>query len=83
MIEPDAKCINNGKKLNAVIRVLNSILKVAISEEFDVVDRNNQPAKRWLFTGKLTGQKQREPGEGRDQLNGGRGAPGSNRTSLN
>ena len=58
MIQANAKCINNGKKLNETIRALNNILNVVVSEEFEIVDSNNQPSKRWFFTGKLTGQKQ-------------------------
>ena len=58
MIQPDAKCINNGKKLNEAISALNSILDVAVSEEIEVVDTNNLPSKRWFFTGRLKGQKE-------------------------
>ena len=58
MIQANAKCINNGKKLNETIGALNNILNVAVSEEIEIVDGNNQPSKRWFFTGKLTGQKQ-------------------------
>ena len=68
MIQPNAKCVVNGPKVNEVIGVINNILKVAISEEFDVVDPNNQPGKRWLITGKLTGQDQQSSGKNRDQL---------------
>ena len=68
MIQPDAKCINNGKKLNETIDALNSILNAAVSEEIDIVDSNNQPGKRWFFTGKLTGQKQDAGGVNQGRL---------------
>jgi hypothetical protein len=58
MIQPDAKCINNGKKLNEAIGALNDILNVAVSEEIEIVDTNNLPSKRWFFTGRLKGQKE-------------------------
>ena len=67
MIQANAKCINNGKKLNETIGVLNNILKVVVSEEIEIVDSNNQPSKRWFFTGKLTGQKQDSDTGGKDR----------------
>lgn len=67
MIQANAKCINNGKKLNETIGVLNNILKVVVSEEIEIVDGNNQPSKRWFFTGKLTGQKQDSDTGGKDR----------------
>ena len=33
MIQANAKCINNGKKLNETIGALNNILDVVVSEE--------------------------------------------------
>ena len=68
MIQPDAKCINNGKKLNETIKGLNSILNNVVSEEIDIVDSNNQPSKRWFVVGKLTGQKQDSDTGDRDNL---------------
>jgi len=68
MIQPDAKCVNNGKKLNETIKGLNSILNNVVSEEIDIVDSNNQPSKRWFVVGKLTGQKQDSGTGDRDNL---------------
>jgi len=83
MIQPNAKCVVNGPKVNEVIGVINNILKVAISEELDVVDPSNQPGKRWFLTGKMTGQDQQYPGNNRDELDTGTGSgSGSNRESL-
>ena len=85
MIQPDAKCVVNGKKLNAVIHVVNSLLKIAnSSEEFDVVEQGNYPGKRWLLTGKIAGQKQGGAAPDRDNLGGHGGAgAGDNRGQLN
>jgi hypothetical protein len=68
MIQANAKCINNGKKLNETIGALNNILNVVVSEEIEIVDSNNQPSKRWFFTGKLTGQKQNSANGDQDSL---------------
>ena len=82
MIQPDAKCVVNGPKVNEVINVLNKILNVTLSEEFDVVEYGNVPGRRWFFTGKLTGQKQDSASPGRDKLNTGSGAGSNNRDSM-
>ena len=80
MIQPDAKCVVNGHKINAeIIPALNALLNMEIivgdvaapeirftsesaqivippsagaetNEELDVVDSNNQAAKRWFLT---------------------------------
>ena len=83
MIIPDAKCVVNGGKVNEIANVLNTILNVVVSEEFDVVEYGNKPGRRWFFTGKLTGQKQDSASTGRDKLNTGSGAGSNNRDKLN
>ena len=83
MITPDAKCINNGKKLNQLIKAVNSIiLDTLVSEELDVVDSNNQASKRWFAVGKMTGQKQDSGSSNRDSLDTVGGGP-DNRDKLN
>ena len=83
MIIPNAKCVVNGPKVNEVIGVINDMLNVVVSEEFEVVEYGNKPGRRWFFTGKLTGQKQDSASPGRDELNNGSGAGSNNRDKLN
>ena len=54
MIVPDAKCVVNGKKLNALISAVNPLL-AAIKETLDVVDEGNQPGKRQFLIMKVDG----------------------------
>ena len=54
MITPDAKCVVNGKKLNALISAVNPLL-AAIKETLDVVDEGNQPGKRQFLIMKVDG----------------------------
>jgi hypothetical protein len=54
MIVPDAKCVVNGKKLNALISAVNPLL-ATIKETLDVVDGGNQPGKRQFLIMKVDG----------------------------
>lgn len=84
MIEPNAKCVVNGGKLNELISWINESM-----EELDIVDQNNRASKKWFL---VSGAGDINQGTGtntdRDNLtSSGASAAGSsadsNRNSLN
>lgn len=89
MIQPNAKCVVNGKKVNEIALWLNQFIALK-NEELDVVDANNTPAKRWFLTGGIPGGVGSAESGDRDNLGGtsggaagtGGGASG-NRDQLN
>jgi hypothetical protein len=54
MIQTNAKCVVNGKKVNEIAGWVNQFIKLT-NEEIDIVDTGNTPGKRWFLTGKLAG----------------------------
>lgn len=54
MIQANAKCVVNGKKVNEIAGWLNQFINLT-EEEIDIVDAGNTPGKRWFLTGKLAG----------------------------
>ena len=54
MIQTNAKCVVNGKKVNEIAGWVNQFIKLT-EEEIDIVDTGNTPGKRWFLTGKLAG----------------------------
>jgi len=64
MIEPNAKCVVNGKKLNELISWINGSM-----EQLDVVDQNNTASKRWFLISDANDiNKGTEPDMARDKL---------------
>lgn len=82
MITPDAKCVVNGPKLNEVIGVVNDMLNVMVSEEFEVVESSNIPGKRAFVIGQLSGQKQQGANAARNTISGNSSTSSRNRNNL-
>lgn len=93
MIQPNAKCVVNGKKVNEIAGWVNQFIKLT-EEEIDIVDTGNAPGKRWFLTGKLEGGLGAGSAEDGDRNNlggtsgssqgstGGSGGSGGNRDQL-
>jgi hypothetical protein len=78
MIEPNAKCVVNGKKLNELISWINGSM-----EQLDVVDPNNYASKRWFLISDANDINQgTEPEPSRDKMQR-EGGGQNNRDKLN
>ena len=86
MIQANAKCVVNGKKLNELISWINGSM-----EQLDVVDQNNYASKRWFLVSDASdinsgtspdASRNKMPREGGGGGGGGGGAQG-NRDKLN
>jgi len=86
MIEPNAKCVVNGKKLNSLIKAFNKILNTLDSETLDVVDANNSPSTRSFVLGSIQTVKGEiiDSDDPRNKLkSAGAGGSEDNRDNLN
>ncbi len=84
MIQANAKCVVNGKKLNELISWINGSM-----EQLDVVDQNNYASKRWFLVSDADDINQgTNPDASRDKMprdggGGGGGGAQGNRDKLN
>lgn len=69
MIQPNAKCVVNGKKVNEIALWLNQFIALK-NKELDVVDANNTPSKRWFLNGGVPGGVGAAESGDRDNLGG-------------
>jgi len=68
MIQANAKCVVNGKKVNEIAGWVNQFIKLT-QEEIDIVDTGNTPGKRWFLTGQLAGDLEAGASEDGDRNN--------------
>ena len=80
MIQANAKCVVNGKKVNEIAGWLNQFINLT-EEEIDIVDAGNTPGKRWFLTGKLAGDLGAGSAEDGDRNNLG-GTSGNSQGSV-